>query len=1689
MVAETYKDQMCTMCHVCGSELSKVSNGNKNHQNEIILKLNVGAHCKFCDKMKERDSIKRDVMSPYETPTISPTTSMSSYDSSVSSCSEFSVDLNPTDRINQEEANMPRGRDDSFYRAEEHKDSISEATSSGVGGSNMAMENNFKEFNRGHEHNSINIEIRHANHLQEVNNTGVENESRIVNGVTGNGNSSGFLDEIESKIWDPPEAEDPEDDMQGSMAYNDDDDDEECGDGTRWGSSSSLSNFRDEGSGSYRFKEEKQKALDEVINGKFKALITQLLRSFGVAPSVEGGESWTDIITSLSWEAASFLKPDAVDGKGIGPDGCVKIKCIATGTRDQSQVIRGLVFKKHAAHKHMPTSYKNPKLLLIRGMLGQSLSVLSSFNAMQQEDYLKPIVEMIEMCHPNVILVEKSVSRDIQESILAKGMTLVFDMKLHRLERIARCTGSSIVSTDTLAIQKLKQCESFRIEKFVEEHAGFVEGGKKPSKTLMFLEGCPTRLGCTILLKGSHSDELKKIKSIVQCSVGVAYHLILETAFLVDQRAMFSTIPFAGIADSSQNDRSSPTSVSNGIHDPSVREATPDHSACAIDVPISNGFHDGDSCHVMSELGASSPFSYEPYNPVVFSGFSSLSASLKKVIGGKFPLASSYFGFTRKEPDGHNESPASLSVSSDAVAIKDYIDDAKSPDEGEPQALLASSEVLPESAEDAHGNDSIENKSAMTTVIDTQSILVLMSRRNAFRGDVCEQSHFSRITFYKNFDVPLGKFLRDKILNQGSLCTTCGGLPEAHFYYYAHHNEQLTIQVKRLPKEKELPGEGEGKLWMWSRCGKCKPIKGFTRSTKRVLISTAARCLSFGKFLELSFSHHSPFARLANCGHSLQRDFLYFFGLGPIVAIFRYSPVTTYTISMPPQKLEFNSSVRSDWFAKEIEKVSKKRMLLFAEVEHNLKKIGPQFAGSVLHLMDSPKVFSDIEEMFKQESHDFELSIQNAVKNENPGQNAYELLVLNRLLWELLLESIIWDRRLHHLSSADPPKAAAVSSGKADQQPESTMDGGAGKGNEGTDLGANAFSFREVPIKEPPEVEREFSVKDIPIEIPIREHEQDDSSKVITASGDLHGATADNLSSSISSDQNVLSRSDVLSYDHSGIAEIQLSPDHSDIDRTNQNSMSLLKPGLQSSLFSTCQSVNGWFWKPFTEIKEFYMNKLRRGYSPRFECVSSQTSECLVTTHQLISEEGSRLRVPLANESYFVSDYEGELSSIIACALALLNGLPEMTDLFTDDSRSDSWAAGEVAENMQNLIRVPSSTSLWSSNGSLDADSVHSTRSTFSRESRLSSSDGLDSLLPSEKFKAEVSLGVTKSLVKSKYSVLCLYSDGFGELRRCCCLSEVDTIASLNRCRNWDPKPLAKGKYTVVCLYANEFRDLRKYCHLSEDDFIASLGRCRNWDAKGGKSKSIFAKTLDNRFIIKEIKKTEFDSFEKFAPDYFNYMKLSFESGNQTCLAKVLGLYQVTLRQNKSGKEARHDLMVMENLTFGRNITRQYDLKGALHARFTSATDGAGDVLLDQNFVNDMNSSPLYVSNKAKHLLQRAVWNDTSFLNSINVMDYSLLVVVDQQKQELVCGIIDYLRQYTWDKQLETWVKSSLYVPKNQSPTVISPKEYKKRFRKFMSAHFLCVPDNWCSQGSTDTCEICTINDDSSKSESQCAGT
>jgi len=174
--------------------------------------------------------------------------------------------------------------------------------------------------------------------MQEAKDNGYESDGLDNNEQTGM--ACTYRDELDALVWVPPEAEDQEYDVEGSVVnYDDDDDDDECGDGTKWGKPSSLSSTGDEGSGSYRFREEKQKAMDEVMNGKFKALVGQLLRSVGVSSTGEDGGSWVDIVTSLSWEAASFVKPDAIEGKAMDPDGYVKIKCVATGSRKERYML------------------------------------------------------------------------------------------------------------------------------------------------------------------------------------------------------------------------------------------------------------------------------------------------------------------------------------------------------------------------------------------------------------------------------------------------------------------------------------------------------------------------------------------------------------------------------------------------------------------------------------------------------------------------------------------------------------------------------------------------------------------------------------------------------------------------------------------------------------------------------------------------------------------------------------------------------------------------------------------------------------------------------------------------------------------------------------------------------------------------------------------------------------------------------------------------------------------------------------------------------------------------------------------------------------------------------------------------------------------------------------------------------
>ncbi|KAK0465503.1 uncharacterized protein EV420DRAFT_1514638 [Desarmillaria tabescens] len=283
------------------------------------------------------------------------------------------------------------------------------------------------------------------------------------------------------------------------------------------------------------------------------------------------------------------------------------------------------------------------------------------------------------------------------------------------------------------------------------------------------------------------------------------------------------------------------------------------------------------------------------------------------------------------------------------------------------------------------------------------------------------------------------------------------------------------------------------------------------------------------------------------------------------------------------------------------------------------------------------------------------------------------------------------------------------------------------------------------------------------------------------------------------------------------------------------------------------------------------------------------------------------------------------------------------------------------------------------------------------------------------------------------------------------------------------------GGLTISCtvLYPEQFDALRR-TYDCERSMVESLARCVKWDASGGKSGSAFLKTQDDRFIAKELSRPELQTMETFAPAYFDYMSSAVSADRPTLLAKVFGCYKLTFRKTSDKgpgkvKSTQMNLLVMENLFYDRRFSKIYDLKGSTRNRHVQSTGRENEVLLDENLVQTAHLTPFYLREHSKRILRGALYNDSKFLADINVMDYSLVCGVDSQNNELVVGIVDYIRTYTWDKKLESWVKESAFLggAGRGEPTIVTPKQYRQRFISAMERYFPLIPDRWMKQNDT----------------------
>ncbi|KAM8933927.1 phosphatidylinositol 4-phosphate 5-kinase-like protein 1 isoform 2-T2 [Pelodytes ibericus] len=189
----------------------------------------------------------------------------------------------------------------------------------------------------------------------------------------------------------------------------------------------------------------------------------------------------------------------------------------------------------------------------------------------------------------------------------------------------------------------------------------------------------------------------------------------------------------------------------------------------------------------------------------------------------------------------------------------------------------------------------------------------------------------------------------------------------------------------------------------------------------------------------------------------------------------------------------------------------------------------------------------------------------------------------------------------------------------------------------------------------------------------------------------------------------------------------------------------------------------------------------------------------------------------------------------------------------------------------------------------------------------------------------------------------------------------------------------------VMRTYAGPvFSHFRQSLGLSEENYHRSLSACGLYlqFISNSKSKADFFLTNDKRFFLKTQSKREVHFLLQILRKYIQH----FQAYPHSLLVKIVGVHSITRAQEK-----KKYFIIMQSVFFpDERITGRYDIKGCQVSRWTEPEAEGSRVLQvfkDLNFEGNV-----ICLDQQRQWLLRQTELDTRFLQSLNVLDYSLLV-------------------------------------------------------------------------------------------------
>ena len=209
----------------------------------------------------------------------------------------------------------------------------------------------------------------------------------------------------------------------------------------------------------------------------------------------------------------------------------IKIEKKHGGSIDETELVKGIIVDKERAHAGMPSSIKNPKILLLDSAIEikktqtsakikiRAPSEVQSFMD-QEQNIIKSMVSKIKDSGANAVFCQKGVDDVAQYYFSREGIYLVTRVKESDMKSLGRSTGARIVSS----IDEISKTDL--------GNSGSIEEIKVGKETMTFVKDCKNPKAVTILVRGSTEHVVAESVKAVEDSIGVL-SAALETGKVV----------------------------------------------------------------------------------------------------------------------------------------------------------------------------------------------------------------------------------------------------------------------------------------------------------------------------------------------------------------------------------------------------------------------------------------------------------------------------------------------------------------------------------------------------------------------------------------------------------------------------------------------------------------------------------------------------------------------------------------------------------------------------------------------------------------------------------------------------------------------------------------------------------------------------------------------------------------------------------------------------------------------------------------------------------------------------------------------------------------------------------------------------------------------------------------------------